>query len=84
MFSSKITPNFYILIFKEHTRHISNDLKIKQKLSSLFPWASNEDCCSMLNLKKIIIGSIPITNYNISAGEVWSCIRQMLRYWQLG
>ena len=31
MFSSKITTNFYILIFKEHTRHISNDLKIKRK-----------------------------------------------------
>ena len=31
MFSSKITPSFYILIFKEHIRHIYNDLKIKHK-----------------------------------------------------
>ena len=36
MFSSKITPNFYILIFKEHTRHISNDLKIKHKNSQVY------------------------------------------------
>ena len=33
MFSSKITPNFYILIFKEHIRHIYNARKIKHENS---------------------------------------------------
>ena len=36
MFSIKITPNFHILIFKEHIRHICYDLKIKHKNSQVY------------------------------------------------
>ena len=36
MFSSKMAPSLYILIFKEHMRHIYNDLKIKHKNSQVY------------------------------------------------
>ena len=51
MFSSKIAPNFYILIFKEHIRHIYNALRLSTKTLSLSPWASSEAYCLKLNLK---------------------------------
>ena len=45
-FSSKIAPNVYILIFKEH-RHIYNDLKIKRE---------NSQVHSLLQITKLVPG----------------------------
>ena len=49
-FSSKIAPNVYILIFKEH-RHIYNDLKIKRE---------NSQVHSLLQITKLMPGSFDL------------------------
>ena len=46
-FSSKIAPSLYILIFKEHMRHIYNDLKIKRE---------NSQVHSLLQITKLVPG----------------------------
>ena len=50
-FSSKIAPILYILVIKEHTRHIYDDLKIKRE---------NSQVHSLLQIKKLMPGSIDL------------------------
>ena len=46
-FSSKIAPNLYILMIKEHSRHIYDDLKIKRE---------NSQVHSLLKITKLVPG----------------------------
>ena len=50
-FSSKIAPSLYILIFKEHMRHIYDDLKIKRE---------NSQVHSLLQITKLMPGSFDL------------------------
>ena len=50
-FSSKIAPILYILMIKEHTIHIYDDLKIKRE---------NSQVHSLLKITKLMPGSIDL------------------------